>query len=661
MSGAAVSPPPAPEPANVTTNAEAPSEPSETHTFQADVARLLHLMVHSIYSDRDIFVRELLSNAADACEKLRYEALSRPELLGDDPSFLITIEAHAEAGSLAIRDNGIGMNRQELVDALGTIANSGTRAFLERIRPTGSKGDEEREIEGGGESDARLIGQFGIGFYSAFMVAERVEVFSRKAGEDEGWVWSSDGAGSFAVAEAAPGSAPARGVKVVLHLKSDAREYLDAWRLEEIVREHSGGISVPVDLRSGPDADTKRVGDGKAIWTRAKSEISADEYRDLYRNLARQFDEPALTIHWRAEGRYEYTALAFVPGSPPLDLFDPGRKGKGRLYVRRVLISDESEILPSWLRFVRILVDSADLPLNVSREMIQKTPMFGAIRKAVVNRIVQELVRVSENDAATFAMVWKNFGAVLKEGLYEDPERRDALFKLTRFTTTTGENRSLADYVRDLRPNQTEIYYLVGEEAARIASSPQLEGFRARGVEVLLLSDPVDAFWVEAAIGFEGKPFRSVTRGDANLSIIPVREGEASPSNEPPSAEVATLLAFIKQTLGDEVADVKASSRLSESVACLVAGDQGPDLRLRRLLAAHGKLPDAPRGVLEVNPQHRLVRALAKRLAAEPEKSLAEDVAWLIYDEARLLEGEAPVDASRFAARLSRVLEAALG
>ena len=645
----------------VTTTIDSPD--AQSHAFQADVSRLLHLMVHSIYSDRDIVLRELISNGADACEKLRYESLARPELLGEESPFAIELILDKDAGLLTIADNGLGMSRSDLVDALGTIANSGTRAFLERISQNAeAKGDREGEEEGGaGRSGADLIGQFGIGFYSAFMVADRVVVETHKAGTDEGWRWISEGKGAYTTEALALEAAPARGTRVILHLNDESKAYLEPWKLESIVTEHSGAVAVPIDLRETPDAEPRRLTDGAAVWAKPRSAVTAEEYTDFYRSLAGQYDEPALTMHWRAEGRHEYTVLAFVPGSRPLDLFDPARKGRSKLYVRRVLISQDNDLLPGWMRFVRLVVDSADLPLNVSREMIQTSPVFSAIRRGVTNRILQELTKTAENDPEAFAKIWENFGAVLKEGLYEDPERRDQLFKLARFATTTHPEggRSLADYAAGLKENQTSIFYLTGDDARRMGSSPQLEGFRARGVEVLLLADPVDAFWVSTAVGFDGKPFKSVTQGGADLKTIPLNEGVDEPSTET-TAEVATLLAFMKTTLESVTADVRASERLAESPACLVAGEHGPDRRLERILAQAGRA-DLTKPVLEINPRHALVQSLAKRLGAEADKSLVEDAAWLLHDEARLMDGEQLADPAAFAARLTRVLAKAAG
>ena len=622
------------------------SASAENRVFEADVSRLLHMMVHSVYSDRDVFLRELISNAADACEKLRYEAIAKPELLGEDARLAITIAADPEAGMLAIADNGIGMSRDEMIEALGTIARSGTRAFMEQVEA--AKGKE----------GAQLIGQFGVGFYSAFMVAGQVSVVSRRAGSGEAWRWTSDGKGEFSIAPASLDEAPARGTTVTLTLLDDAKSYAEKWTLERIVKAQSGHVPVPISLIEKPGAEPSAIADGAALWTRPKSEIKPEEYTDFYRSVAAQYDEPAATVHFRAEGRHEYTALAFVPGGKPFDLFDADRKGRMKLYVKRVFITDEAELLPRYLRFVRGLVDTADLPLNVSREMIQDSPLLAAIKKGVTSRILSDLGKLAETDAEAFARIWGNFGPVIKEGLYEDYERREQLLGLARFTTTGSAEglRSLKDYVGALKPNQTAIYYIAGDDAERIKASPQLEGFRARGVEVLLLSDPVDSFWASNAPDYEGKPFKSVTQGSADLGLIPLADGNETPPAET-TPEVAALIASLKQTLAAEVDDVRASDRLTDSAVCLVAADRGPDRQFEKLLAAAGRLDAAAKPILELNPQH----ALVTRLATLQDEALRDDIAHLLLDEARILDGERPADANAFAARMGRILARTLG
>jgi len=622
--------------------------PAEKHVFQADVARLLHLMVHSIYSERDIFLRELISNAADACEKLRYEANSDSALTQDGEAFSIKVALDPEVGTLTVIDNGVGMNRDELNSALGTIANSGTRAFLEKMKAAENS-----------PSAAELIGQFGIGFYSAFMVADRVVVETRRAGEAQAWRWTSDGKGDYEVSPLALDDAPSRGSRVILHLNDESKEpYTKPYTIERLISEHSSAVATPIDLVEKPGEEPRRIGEGAALWAKNKSEITPEQYKDFYQNLSGQFDEPALTIHWKAEGRAEYTVLAFVPGSRPFDLFDPSRKGKAKLYSRRVLISKDADLLPGYLRFMRLVVDSPDLPLNVSRELVQQNAVYAAIKKGVANRLLQELTKLAENEPEKFDEVWKHFGAVLKEGLYEDPERRDALLKMARFATTEKPEggRSLTDYVANLRPNQTAIYYIAGDGAERIAASPQLEGFRARGVEVLLLSDPVDAFWASSATGFDGKPFKSITQGSADIKDIEVTD-ETQKKDENPEAS-AKFVAAAKGVLESVVEDVRVSDRLSTSPACLIAPEFGLDLRLQQILASHGQAPDKAKPVLEINPNHPLVKALETKTG---DQALFEDAVWLLFDEARLMDGEQPHDSSAFAARLIRVLGKAAG
>lgn len=624
-------------------DSQAPTE--ETHVFEADVSRLLHLMVHSVYSDKDVFLRELISNAADACEKLRYESLATPDLLGQDPKLRIEIRLDPGNGKLTVVDNGIGMTRDEMVDALGTIARSGTKAFMERLEAAQS-----------GES-ARLIGQFGVGFYATFMVADKVDVISRRAGSPKAFLWSSDGKGSYTISEAPLSDAPQRGTAVIVHLMADAKTYADRFTVERAVRASSGHVPVPIFLLDKPDGEAEEIADGGALWAKPKSEIKPEDYTDFYRSLSGHLDEPALTLHFKAEGRQDYTALAFIPSAKPFDLFDPGRKGRIKLYVRRVLISDEAEILPGYLRFVRGLVDSADLPLNMSREMIQESPLLASIRKGLAGRVLSELEKLAASDGDAYSKIWENFGAVLKEGLYEDYERRDALLGLARFKTTrSGETwRSLKDYVAGLKDHQTAIYYIAGEDT-RIAGSPHLEGFRARGVEVLLLSDPVDSFWVTSVTGFDGKPFKSVTQGAADLAAIPLADAFKEDPSPAPSPAMESFLSFAKELLAEHVADVRVSARLTDSAVCLVAAEHGMDRRLEKILAGAGRLDSQQKPILEVNPRHPVVAGLATKRQAGADADLVADGTRLLLDEARILDGEGPLDPNGFAQRLSRVM-----
>jgi len=622
----------------------AESAQSERRPFEADVAKLLHLMVHSVYSDKSVFLRELIANAADACERLRYESIATPSLLGDDPKPRITVAI--DRRQLCVEDNGIGMNRDELIDALGTIARSGTKAFLDRV---------EGGQNGEGAEGQALIGRFGVGFYSAFMVADRVEVISRRAGAEDTWRWSSDGKGDFSVTPVAGAPAPRRGTRVVLHLNDEANSYTERATVERLIKDQSGHVPVPIAIVEETGAAPVEITDGAALWAKPKSEIAPADYTDFYRGVAGAFDEPALTVHFRAEGRQDYSALLFVPSSRPFDLFDPDRAGRIKLYVKRVFITDDAEILPRYLRFVRGVVDSADLPLNVSREKIQESPLLAAIKKGVTSRMFSELERLADKDPQGFARIWDVFGAVIKEGIYEDFERHDALLKLARFKTTASDAwRSLREYAASLRPNQTAVYYIAGDDLTRLKSSPHLEGFRARGIEVLLLTDPVDTFWVVPSAGFDGKPFKSVTQGAADLALISYLDAAqtAAPATSEPVKE---FLAFLKRTLGEAVAEVRASDRLTDSAVCLVAPDKGPDRALERLLAGAGRLTSATKPVLEVNPQHELIAALAA--LGEADRTFKEDAAHLLFEEARLLDGDRPADARSFSDRLARVLK----
>jgi molecular chaperone HtpG len=611
----------------------------ERHGFQAEVGRLLDIVAHSLYSDRSVFLRELVSNASDACDKLRYLAITRPELAAEDAQFRVVITPDAAAKTLTIADNGIGMNREELVANLGTIARSGTAAFL-------------KEATGDTSKDVSLIGQFGVGFYAAFMVAERVEVFSRRAGESQGWRWVSDGKGEFAVAAAED---VARGTRIVLHLREDAGEFLEPLRLKSIIARYSDHVSLPILLKA--EGKEEKLNEAAALWMRPKSEITERQYAEFYRHVSHGFDEPRLTIHWRAEGKIDYTALLFVPRSRPLDLFNPDRKHRVKLYVRRVFITDDcADILPGYLRFLQGIVDSEDLPLSISREMLQHNPLLAKIRAALVKRSLSELAKLAEKEPESYADFWKDFGPVLKEGLYEDQEQRETLLKLARFRSTHGEGLvSLADYVSRMKPGQEAIYYLSGESVEAAARSPQLEGFAARGVEVLLLADPVDEFWIPNVGAYDAKPFKSATRGGAELDKIELSE-EKKQAQEPQPAGTDALIALLRLALQDAVKDVRASSRLDTSAVCLVADEGDMDIHLERLLKQHRQLDSASKRVLEVNPRHPLIAGLAKRLSQNGSSDEVTEAAWLLLDQARIVQGEPVADPVAFARRLDATL-----
>jgi molecular chaperone HtpG len=615
-----------------------------TQPFQAEVSELLHLMVHSVYSETDIFLRELVSNASDACDKLRYEAIAGPALLGEGDILKIRIIPNKTAGTLTIADNGIGMERQELIDHLGTIARSGTKAFVSKLK-------EAKDGLG-------LIGQFGVGFYSAFMVADKIVVVSRRAGESDVWTWTSSGGSGFEIARASDEEAVrlARGTEIVLHLKDDAKKYLETYEIERIVGAYSDNILFPIELVP-EEGEPRQINSASALWQRSKSELTAEDYKKAYQQIASAFDDPAMTLHYRAEGRYSYAVLLFAPSTKPFDLFEPSRKGRVKLYVRRVFITDDADLLPGYLRFIRGVVDSEDLPLNISREMLQNNPQLVQIRKAVATRVVNELESLADKDPENFAKIWEAFGAVLKEGIYEDFERREKLLALSRFTTTSGEKRSLKDVIADFKPNQTEIYYLVGDSIERLKSSPRLEAATARGIEVLLLSDPVDAFWTSMPSEFEGKPLKSLSQGDLNLDLISrVDEADEAKKDEPAADEAATI-AVIKAALGERVSDVKASTRLTSSASCLVADSQGPSRELERILAQQNRgMRTKP--ILEINLRHALVTAITK---AQAGSKLVDDLSLLLLEQAQIMDGELPEDPAAFAARLNRLVLQGLG
>ena len=627
--------------------AQAGAEPAaEPHEFQAEVAKLLHLMVHSVYSEREVFLRELISNGADACDKLRYEAIAKPDLFEGQSDLAITISADKDAGTVTITDTGIGMSKDELIANLGTIARSGTQAFMEKTR-----GNEDNAVQ--------LIGQFGIGFYSAFMVAEKVEVTSRKAGSDEAWHWVSDGTGKFTIAPAA-GKDVARGTRIHLTLAKGAEEFAGEARLEHIVKTYSDHVAYPIMLAAS-EGEPRQINSASAIWARPKSDITEDQYKEFFGAVSGVYSDPALTLHYKAEGLNEYTVLLFVPEEQPFDLFDPARRGQQKLYVRRVYITDDAELLPAYLRFVRGVVDSEDMPLNISREMLQDNPTVAAIKKAVTNKVLSELARCADKSPETYAKIWKAFGAVIKEGLYEDMARRDKLFEIARFVSLNHRDGDLTlkAYVEQMKDKQEAIYYITGDDAEKIAHSPQLEGYQARGLDVLLFSDPVDGFWVRTALGFEGKQFRSVTQGSADLDKIDLRDEHKK--DEAGDEAFGLLLAQFKETLGDSVKDVVKSSRLTGSPVCLVAEDSGLDRNLEKLLAQQnpqGAGISAP--VLEINAGHALIRALAAKAKASPGSNDITDAAFLLFDEACLLEGEQLKDPQGFVKRLSSLMEKAL-
>ncbi len=636
--------------------------------FEAEVGRVLDIVVNSLYREREIFLRELISNASDACDRLRYESLNEPELLGEEPELRIHILIDRGKGLLTVRDNGIGMDREDLVENLGTIARSGTARFLEAL---------EREKEG----EARgpdLIGQFGVGFYAAFMVADRVVVVSRKAGGEHGWIWASDGRTGFSVGEAE--ELPPRGTAVTLHLKEDAEEFLDPDRIEAIVRRYSDHITFPILLEVRPkpgdtrtrDHEPRQINTASALWTRPRAEIGEEQYREFYHHVAHAFDDPWLRIHFTAEGVLSYTALLFVPSLRPFDILDPRRRHGVKLYVRRVFITDALDsLLPRYLRFVAGVVDSEDLQLNVSRETLQNNAVVARMRKALVRRLLDALAAEAKaeepagkegeadgNEARKRSWLdwWKDFGPVLKEGLIEDAENRERILEMARFRTTAGGWTGLDAYLERRRPGQRAIYYISGENAEALESHPQLEEARARGVEVLLLDDPVDEFWLPEVRRYRDVDLVSLTRGEVDLSAIPPLEEEAEEKPPLAEAELGRLLARMKTALGEAVRDVRPSKRLRESAVCLVAEGRGLDMRLERFLLQHAQIGELSKRILEVNPRHPLIRRMAELAADDDGGETFDELARLLLDQARIVEGEPLPDPAAFSRRLNRFL-----
>lgn len=617
----------------------------QTLQFQSDVARLLHIVTHALYSQKEIFLRELISNASDACDKLRFAAQTEADLWAGDSDLKVILTPDKTAGTLTISDNGIGMDRDELIGNLGTIARSGTGEFAAKITGDAAK-------------DMALIGQFGVGFYSAFMVADKVEVISRKAGEAQAWRWTSDGSGQFTIGEA---EKPGRGTTIILYLRKGEEEFLESLRLNHIVRTYSDHIALPVVLVEG-EGKSETLNSASALWARPKSEVTEEQYQGFYHHVSHAFDDPWLTLHTKAEGKLDYSLLLFVPSSRPHDLFDPARKSALRLYVRRVFITDRcDELVPPWLRFLRGVVDSADLPLNVSREMLQHNPVLARIKQAISRRVLTELDKKAAKDAADYEKFWEAFGPVLKEGLYEDPEHREAILKLARFRSSQRDGWvSLDDYIAAMKDGQSAIYVISGEQLEQLKHSPQLEGFRAKGVEVLLLTDPVDDFWLSVVRDYAGKPVKSASRAGADLDGIAGSADEAKSEDRPDDATLGTLIAALKQILGDAVKDVRESKRLTDSAVCLSAAEGDMDMHLERLLRQHKQLDKASTRILEVNPGHPLIKALAARAQQSGAVDALEDAAHLLLDQARLVEGEPPADPLQFAQRLAKLMEKAI-
>ncbi|MBB5884360.1 molecular chaperone HtpG [Xanthomonas sp. LMG 8992] len=622
----------------------------ETLGFQTEVKQLLQLMIHSLYSNKEIFLRELISNASDAADKLRFEALVKPELLDGDAQLRIRIGFDKDAGTVTIDDNGIGMSREEIVAHLGTIAKSGTSEFLKHL-----SGDQKK--------DSHLIGQFGVGFYSAFIVADQVDVYSRRAGlpASEGVHWSSRGEGEFEVATIEKAE---RGTRIVLHLKDDEKDFADGWKLRGIVRKYSDHIALPIELPKehyGEDKDKpetpewETVNRASALWTRPRTEIKDEEYQELYKHIAHDHENPVAWSHNKVEGKLEYTSLLYVPGRAPFDLYQRDASRGLKLYVQRVFIMDQAEqFLPLYLRFIKGIVDSSDLPLNVSREILQSGPVIDSMKSALTKRALDMLEKLAKDDAERYQGVWKNFGQVLKEGPAEDFGNREKIAGLLRFASTHGSDGaqtvSLADYVARMQEGQDKLYYLTGESYAQIKDSPHLEVFRKKGIEVLLLTDRIDEWLMSYLTEFDGKSFVDVARGDLDLGKLDSEE-EKQAKEEAAKAKQG-LVERIQNVLKDEVSEVRVSHRLTDSPAILAIGQGDLGLQMRQILEASGqKLPES-KPVFEFNPAHPLI----EKLDAEADGERFGDLAKVLFDQAALAAGDSLKDPAAYVRRLNKLL-----
>lgn len=622
----------------------------ENLKFQAEVSHLLDIVANSLYSDKEIFLRELISNASDACERLRYAAIGEPSLVTRENGYHISVEIDRKGRTISIVDDGIGMSRDELIENLGTIAHSGTAAFF-------------GQIEKGNKKDISQIGKFGVGFYSAFMVAELVTVISMRAGTNSAFQWQSDGRGEFSIIGA---EREGPGTTIVLGLRKGENEFLEEARVRQIITTYSDHIAFPITLNTGSEKKASgfdsAVNNASALWTRPRKDITDQQYKEFYHHVASAQDDPWLTLHMRAEGIISYSSLLFVPSVRPFDLFEPDRKLKVKLYIKRVFITDDCEgLLPVWLRFLRGIIDSEDLNLNISREMLQNNKVVAKIKAGITKRLVKDLARKAEKEPETYEAFWNNFGAVIKEGVYEPNPERESLLGICRFRSTRDSKlTSLEDYTTRMPEDQKEIYYIIGEEAEVISKSPHLEGFKARGVEVLLLTDPVDEFWVPAVGQYNNITFKSITQGDTDLSNIKIKDTKRKPKKAN-DGDMAILVALLKQALEGQVKDVRVSERLTDSAVCLVADAGDLDMHLARLLKAHKQLDTVAPRILEVNPTNKLVRQLAKRAKEPGAPDRLKDAALLLVDQARILEGESIPDPVAFSHRMTDVMNKSLG
>jgi molecular chaperone HtpG len=618
---------------------------SEKLEFQTEVSQLLKLMINSVYSEKEVFVRELISNASDACDKLRYLATTKEKLIQDDPDLKIQIQINKKENFISFIDNGIGMNKKDLIENLGTIARSGTTQFIKEMSESKTK-------------DLSLIGQFGVGFYSAFMVAAETQVTTRKAGENKIWIWKSDGESNFTIEESEDLNLleSNRGTKINLTLSKESKDFLDKIKIEDIIRRYSDHISIPIFVTDGSEKNdeiSKPVNSASAIWTRPKNKITQEQYKEFYNHVGHMFDDPWMVSHYKAEGKIEYTVLNFIPSTKPFDLYDPARENRLKLYVKKVFITDNCpELIPPYLRFLRGIIDSEDLPLNISREMLQNNPVVTKIRNSLVKRTISDLKKKLTSDRQSYEAFWNNFGPVLKVGIYEDFERKDSLLEIALFKNLNSDKLiTLEEYVETMTKKQKNIYFITGDSYENIVNSPIIEGYKSRDINVLILDDPVDSFWTSATPSFNEKSFKSVTRGADDLESMDGKKKDEKEKKEDKSAD--PLIVLLKEKLKDKVKDVRTSSRLTDSPACLVSDESAMDPQLEKILQQHNQLNQGVSlKIMEINPNHKLIKKLTKMSKNKDSLSKVEDVAILLYEQSRIVEGDKPSDPIAFAKKL---------
>ena len=611
----------------------------EVKKFDTEVGKILQLMIHSLYTNKEIFLRELISNSSDACDKLRYLSQSDESLVADDPELKIWVSIDKEARTVTIRDNGIGMNKQDLIEHLGTIARSGTQGFIE-------------QLSGDAKKDNMVIGQFGVGFYSSYMVADKVEVVSKKAGEKKAYKWVSDGQGEYSVEDAKAHFV--RGTEVVLHIKDGEDTYVDHFRVKNIIKNYSDHIAVPIYFVDEASKNEIKLNSSSALWTRPKSDITEDQYKEFYKTISYSADMPWITLHNKNEGAVEFTNLLYIPSQKTFDLFHPDRKRRVKLYIKRVFISDENiDIVPQYLRFVRGVVDSEDLPLNISRETLQANSTLEKIKKAITKRIVSEISKKKEEDRERYEDFWDNFGAVFKEGLCEAMEDHEKLLEACIFRSALhGTMISLDEYIASCKADQKTIYYLSGEDAEKLKNSPQIEGFLNKGIDVLLFTDSVDDFWVHTASQYKDFEIKSVTRSNIDLE-----ESQTEEKKEEEKVVESGLIEFVKATLGDLVKDVKISKKLTSSPSCLAVDDNSMDIRMERFLIEQKQLAKSSAKILELNPNHKITLQVEKNLRGKVNEEESAKLVHLLFDQACIIEGEPLRDASAFCRQMTEFVE----